>query len=64
MHQIAIYPKDVAILRGVCYDTAKRHLQRIRAHYHKPSRSLVTIAEYCAYHGVSEAEVRAALNRP
>ena len=64
MHQIAIYPKDVAILRGVCYDTAKRHLQRLRARLGKPPRALVTIAEYCGYAGVSETEVRAALGRP
>lgn len=63
MHQLIIYPKDVATLRGVCYATAKRHLQRVRADLGKPPRAVVTITEYCRCHHLPEAEVRAALQR-
>ncbi len=63
MHILIIRPKDILILDRVCYDTGRRRIQRVRAHYRKTARSPVTIAEYCRFYQLDEAEVRAALRR-
>jgi len=63
MSAISLCAKDVASLLNVSLDTGKRHLQRVRAHLGKPARGVVTIAEFCHYYQLDEAEVRAALDR-
>lgn len=63
MPQVCIYPKEVAQLTGAKYSTAKVLLQRIRAEYGKPPRAYVSVAEFCRYTHLSEAEVSRALNR-
>jgi len=63
MPQVCLYPKDVAQLTGTGYDAGKRLLQRIRTNLRKPARSYVSVAEFCAYTRLPEAEVAAALNR-
>lgn len=62
MPQVCIYPKDAAQLTGTRYGTGKRLLQRIRAALGKPARAYVSVAEFCQYTGLPEAEVHAALN--
>lgn len=60
---LIIHPKDITVLDGVCYDTGRRRIQRVRAHCGKVARAPVTIAEYCRFYQLAEAEVRAALRR-
>ncbi|MBF9222507.1 hypothetical protein [Hymenobacter ruricola] len=62
MPQVCIYPKDAAQLTGTQYGTGKRLLQRIRTALHKPARAYVSVAEFCQFTGLPEAEVNAALN--
>jgi len=61
MPQLIIYPKDVVILHGIGYDAARRRIRRVAIHLGKPPHSQVTIAEYCLFYNLREAEVRAAL---
>ncbi|MBU6122232.1 hypothetical protein [Hymenobacter siberiensis] len=63
MQQVCIYPKEAAAVTGTKYSTARALLQRIRAHYAKPARAYVSIAEFCQYTHLPEAEVTRALNR-
>jgi hypothetical protein len=63
MQRLVIHPKDVVVLDGVCYDTARRRLQAIRVALGKPSRAPITIPEYCRHYNLSEEEVRAALGK-
>ena len=63
MPQVCIHPKEVAQLTGTKYGTAKVLLQRIRAELNKPARAYVSVAEFCQYTRLPEAEVAAALNR-
>ena len=62
MPQVCIYPKDVAQLTGTKYSTAKVLLQRIRRELNKPARAYVSVAEFCQYTHLPEAEVSRALN--
>ena len=62
MPQVCIYTKDAARLTGTKYDAGKRLLQRIRLSLCKPARTNVSIAEFCQYTGLPEAEVHAALH--
>ena len=61
--QVCIYPKEGAQLTGTNYGTAKTLLQRIRKELNKPARAYVSIAEFCQYAHLPEAEVTRALNR-
>ena len=63
MPQVAIYPKQAAAVMGNSYEGGKRLLQRIRARLHKPAGSYVSVGEFCAFTGLPEHEVVAALNR-
>lgn len=63
MPQVCLYPKDVAQLTGTGYDAGKRLLQRIRVSLRKPARTYVSLAEFCRYTGLPEAEVAEALKR-
>ncbi len=64
MPQVVIYPKDAATITGNGYDAAKRLLQRVRAHFGKATDSYVSVGEFCAYTGLPEREVAAALAQP
>lgn len=61
MPQVCIYPKEAAQLTGTGYDAGKRLLQRIRTQLSKPARAYVSVAEFCAFTRLPEAEVKAAL---
>ena len=62
MPQVCIYPKEAAQLTGTKYSTAKVLLQRIRKHFDKPARAYVSVAEFCQFTHLPEAEVSRALN--
>ena len=61
MPQVVIYPKEAATITGHSYQASKRLFQRIRARFKKPARSLVSVGEFCAYTGLPQHEVAAAL---
>jgi hypothetical protein len=61
MPQVVIYPKDVATITGNGYDAAKKLLQRVRTRFGKATGSYVSVGEFCAYTGLPEHEVTAAL---
>ena len=63
MPQVCIYPKEVAQLTGTKYETAKTLLQRIRKELNKPARACVSVAEFCQFTHLPEAEVYRALNQ-
>jgi len=63
MPQVCICPKEVAQLTGTRYGTAKALLQRIRKANGKPLRAYVSVAEFCAFTHLPEAEVARALNQ-
>lgn len=54
----AIYPKDVVLIVGVADRTARRIVQKIKEKHQKAKWMFVTIAEFCRYAGLDEAEVR------
>ena len=45
------------------YDAGKRLLQRIRTRLRKPARAYVSVAEFCEYTRLPEAERAATLHR-
>lgn len=49
--RIVVYTKDVALITGKTGRTARKLLTRVRKHYGKDNRSLVTVEEFCAYTG-------------
>ena len=49
--RIVVYTKDVARITGRTDRTARKLLTRVRKHYSKDTRSLVTVEEFCAYTG-------------
>lgn len=49
--RIVVYTQDVALITGRTERTARKLLTRIRKHYGKETRSLVTVEEFCAYTG-------------
>jgi len=57
----SIYINDVARLANVQYRAARRILKKIRMHYNKPPRSLVSITEFCDFMQLREDEVRRVL---
>ena len=63
MPQVCICPKEAAQLTGTKYSTAKVLLQRIRKHFAKPARAYVSVAEFCQFTHLPEAEVSRALNQ-
>jgi len=62
MSQVCICPKEAAQLTGTTYDTAKVLLQRIRRELNKPARAYISVAEFCQFTHLPEAEVSRALN--
>ncbi len=63
MPLLIIHPKDLLLLDNICYDTARRRIQRVRVHLGKAARAPITVTEYCRFYYFNEAEVRAALRR-
>ncbi len=63
MQQLIIRPKDVLVLEGVCYDTARRRIQAVRVALSLPNRTKVTILEYSRHYGIDEAQIQNALKR-
>lgn len=61
MPQVVIYPKEAAQLTGNSYEAGRKLLGRIRAHFGKPSRTYVSVGEFCQYTGLPAHEVAAAL---
>jgi hypothetical protein len=59
--RIIVYTKDVALITGRTERTSRKLLTRVRKHYRKDSRSLVTVEEFCAYTGFDPDVVMAAL---
>ena len=62
MSQVCICPKEAAQLTGTTNDTAKVLLQRIRRELNKPARAYISVAEFCQFTHLPEAEVSRALN--
>ena len=62
MPQVCICPKEAAQLTGTKYSTTEVLLQRIRKHFAKPARAYVSVAEFCQFTPLPEAEVSRALN--
>ena len=59
--RIVVYTKDVMHITGKGERTARKLLTRVRRHYGKDRRSLVTVEEFCAYTGFDPDTVLAAL---
>lgn len=59
--RIVVYTKDVSLITGKAERTARKLLTRVRQHYSKDARSLVTVEEFCAYTGFDPDAVMAAL---
>jgi hypothetical protein len=59
--RIVVYTKDVSLITGKAERTARKLLTRVRKHYSKDARSLVTVEEFCAYTGFDPDAVMAAL---
>jgi hypothetical protein len=53
-----IYPKDVALIYGFTEKAARNKIQKIKETIGKESHQPLTIAEFCAYTGMKEDEVR------
>ena len=51
--RVCIYPKDIQRITGKSYRQSTRILNQIRKALRKPSNSLVSIEEFCAYTSVS-----------
>ena len=59
--RMVLYTKDVMVLTGKSERTSRRLLTRVRKHYSKDLRSLITVEEFCAYTGFDPDTVLAAL---
>ncbi|HEY1113526.1 MAG TPA: hypothetical protein VGE66_08185 [Chitinophagaceae bacterium] len=59
--RMVVYTKDVEIITGKSGRTARKLLTRVRKHWGKPPRSLVTVEEFCTYTGFDTDTVVAAL---
>lgn len=59
--RMVVYTKDVALITGKSERTARKLLTRVRKHYSKDQRSLVTVEEFCAYTGFDPDAVMVAL---
>lgn len=62
MVKIVVHTKDVANLKGVGPDTARKLLQTIKDAYGKEKRQSVTIREFCEYEDLPYEEVFALVN--
>jgi hypothetical protein len=56
--RIVIYPRDVQNITGCRERTARHILQQIRIANNKSPDHFVTIAEFCAFRGLKEEDVR------
>jgi len=57
-NRMIIHSHDIARISGVHLRTARRILQRIRKHYHKPADAFVSFEEFCAYMKLKEEQVK------
>lgn len=55
--RMVIYTKDVMLLTGKSERTARKLLTRVRRHFAKDSRSLVTVEEFCTFTGFDPDQV-------
>jgi len=62
MKRVCIYPKDLQLLTGKSYRQCVRMLQAVREYYQKPKKSLVSIKEWCDYHGLDEEDISKYIN--
>ncbi len=62
MKTIVIHTKDVAIIKGISQDTARRLLLTIKDAFDKKPHQSVTIREFCEYEGLPYDEVFAMIN--
>ena len=62
MKQLIIHTKDVAAIKGISPDTARRLLRVIKDAYGKQEHQCVTIREFCDYEGIPFDEVFAMIN--
>ena len=57
--RVVINTEDVMRFTGKSLVTTQRMMSKIRKHYGKAPRSLITVDEYCAYTHINESAVRA-----
>jgi len=57
-NRIVIHSRDVQNITGCRERTARHILQQIRVANNKSPEQFVTIAEFCAYKGLKEEDVR------
>jgi len=55
--RLCLYASDVQLITGRSYKYALRYLAKIRHHYKKKPKQLVTVLEFCAYAGIAPEEV-------
>ena len=55
--RLCLYASDVQLITGRSYKYALRYLAKIRRHYNKEPKQLVTVAEFCNYTGIAVEEV-------
>ncbi|GAA0557795.1 hypothetical protein [Chitinophaga japonensis] len=60
--RMVIYAKDIENLTGRSPQSARRLLQQVRRWYGKKQKGFISIAEFCEYTGLPEAEVSEHLN--
>jgi hypothetical protein len=57
LKRLIIYAKDIQIITGRGSRNSMIFLNKVRKHFNKPPRSLVTIDEFCAYTGLPKESV-------
>ena len=60
--RICIYAKDIERITGKSNRYGYRLLDRIRTHYHKEEKQLVSIDEFCRYTGLNPEHVKPFFN--
>ncbi|WP_296151179.1 hypothetical protein [uncultured Flavobacterium sp.] len=56
-HRACIYPKDVQSITGKSYKQSRLYLNKIKAHFGKEARQLVSLEEFCEYSGLQIGHV-------
>jgi hypothetical protein len=56
--RICIDPKDIARITGKSDRSGQRLMARVRAHYRKSERQLVTVDEFSSYTGIAIEQVK------
>lgn len=55
--RIVIYAKDIENITGRKRNAAHLLMKKIRSHFQKPSRSMVTVYEFCEFTGMRVEDV-------